>query len=304
MSKRPPKPLLSLPAQQALALYDQHLIQYQDLRPATQRNYLSDVRQFMAWYEQQQDCPFQIQQITTPTLTRYRTYLQQELQCQPATINRYLVSLKRYFAWLMTQALLQHNPAQPLKLVKEVEPTITSMGEQDEAHLVAAVHRSGQRRDIALIILMLHTGLRVGEVCALQWSHLVLQPRSGYLKVWGKHHKYREVPLNSTARRILNDLKNQAQEDLPTFVFTSRRTGDALTPRAIGFIVKKYAHQAGLPKLHPHDLHHRFGYRMAECTPLHRLAQIMGHDSLDTTLRYVQSTQQDLQSAVEKIAWE
>ena len=54
----------------------------------------------------------------------------------------------------------------------------------------------------------------------------------------------------------------------------------------------------------PHDLRHRFGYRMAETVPLHRLAQIMGHDSLDTTMIYVRGTKSDLQREVEKIAWE
>lgn len=43
---------------------------------------------------------------------------------------------------------------------------------------------------------------------------------------------------------------------------------------------------------------------MAENTPLHRLAQIMGHDSLDTTLIYVKATRADLQSEVEQIAWQ
>lgn len=42
---------------------------------------------------------------------------------------------------------------------------------------------------------------------------------------------------------------------------------------------------------------------MAENTPLYRLAQIMGHDSLDTTMIYVKATQADLQQVVEKIAW-
>ena len=52
-----------------------------------------------------------------------------------------------------------------------------------------------------------------------------------------------------------------------------------------------------------YDLRHRFGYRMAESVPLHRLAQIMGHDSLDTTKLYIQGTKHDLQQAVETIAW-
>ena len=79
--------------------------------------------------------------------------------------------------------------------------------------------------------------------------------------------------------------------------------GEARSERALGSIVKKYATATHLPDVSPHDLRHRFGYRMAESVPLHRLAQIMGHDSLDTTKLYIQGTRHDLQQAVETIAW-
>ncbi len=52
-----------------------------------------------------------------------------------------------------------------------------------------------------------------------------------------------------------------------------------------------------------HYLRHRVGYRMVVMVPLHRLVQIMGHDSLDTTLIYVQGTKQDFHQEVETIAW-
>ena len=71
----------------------------------------------------------------------------------------------------------------------------------------------------------------------------------------------------------------------------------------MGYVVTKYAAQAKLRGVSPHDLRHRFGYRMAQSVPLHRLAQIMGHDSLDTTLIYIRGTRSDLQAEVEKIAW-
>jgi integrase/recombinase XerD len=87
------------------------------------------------------------------------------------------------------------------------------------------------------------------------------------------------------------------------FLFPSNRTKAALSERALGYIIKKYAEQAKLVNVSPHDLRHRFGYRMAESVPLHRLAQIMGHDSLDTTRLYIQGTKHDLQQAVETIAW-
>jgi integrase/recombinase XerC len=86
-------------------------------------------------------------------------------------------------------------------------------------------------------------------------------------------------------------------------LFPSGKTREALSERALGYIVKKYAERAKLVDISPHDLCHRFGYRMAESVPLHRLAQSMGHDSLDTTRLYIQGTKQDLQQAVETIAW-
>ncbi len=60
---------------------------------------------------------------------------------------------------------------------------------------------------------------------------------------------------------------------------------------------------AKLIDVSPHDLRHRFGYRRAESVSLHRLAQTMEHDSLDTTKLYIQGTKQDLQQAAQTIAW-
>src|SRR5947209_4157063 len=88
------------------------------------------------------------------------------------------------------------------------------------------------------------------------------------------------------------------------YLFPSEKTGKALTERGLGYLVKRYATAARLSNVSPHDLRHRFGYRMAESVPLHRLAQIMGHDSLDTTMIYIKGTKSDLQKEVEKIAWE
>ncbi len=72
-------------------------------------------------------------------------------------------------------------------------------------------------------------------------------------------------------------------KDAPA-LFCSHKTGGALTERALGYLITKYAELAKVADVSPHDLRHRFGYRMAATVPLHRLAQIMGHDSLDTTM--------------------
>ena len=85
--------------------------------------------------------------------------------------------------------------------------------------------------------------------------------------------------------------------------FPSRKTGAALTERALGYLVKHDTWQANLTDVRPHDLRHRCGYRMAEAVPIHRRAHSMGPDALDTTMLYMRGTRSDLQQEVEQIAW-
>ncbi len=135
-------------------------------------------------------------------------------------------------------------------------------------------------------------------------EHVEHRERSGALKVYGKRNKYREVPLNSTARETLREYEatvSGAGEEQP-WLFPNRRGGH-ISAQQLGEIVARYARLARVEDVSPHDLRHRFGYRMTEGVPLDRLAQLVGHDSLDTTMLYVRGTKADLQAAVGGIAW-
>ena len=136
--KRPGVPALSAQGQEAVAHYATYLRGELDLSPTTVRSYLSDLQQFAAWCEatwalgQEHTPPFAPAALTTPCLTRYRTYLQQEQHLKPTTINRALVSLKRYCAWATEQGVLVRDPAAVVKLVREEERAPHELSEQDE----------------------------------------------------------------------------------------------------------------------------------------------------------------------------
>src|SRR5436305_2058664 len=113
--KRQAQPTLSVEGQQALDHYVSALKQGEDLSTVTIRNYLSDLRQFMAWCElswceAQDERPFTPQAVAPHLLIRYRTYLQTTLWLKPSSINRALMSLKRYFAWVVREQLIQDDP--------------------------------------------------------------------------------------------------------------------------------------------------------------------------------------------------
>src|SRR4051794_34641327 len=109
-------PAISATAQQALDQYAASLQQEVDVSAATVRNYVSDLRQFMAWCEttwadgQEQTRTWTPVAITTVLLTRYRTFLQHTQRLEPTSVNRALVTLKRYTAWATEQGLISRNP--------------------------------------------------------------------------------------------------------------------------------------------------------------------------------------------------
>ncbi len=315
--RRAANPELSPGGRGELEGYGRYLMYEQDLAADTVRNYLSDLRQFAAFCEAtwseggETGEPFSPANVTTPTITLYRSHLKNVLEFKPASINRHLISIKRYFGWAGDEGLVARNPAKAVKLVPRVVPPPRHLSDKEEAALVAAVERHGTLRDRTLMVVALHTGLHAEELCGLRPSHVRIAKRSGHLKVWGKRGKYREVPLNSTARGTLSEWLETLTDGAPC-LFPSRKgvaNGDGqkelrpISDRALGYVVAKYAALAKVDDVSPQDLRHRFGYVMAERVPLHRLAQIMGHDSLDTTMVYVRGTQGDLQRVVEEIAW-
>jgi integrase/recombinase XerD len=322
---RSKKPALSEEGSQHLAQYAHYLQQEQDMSQTTRRNYLSDLHQFIAWCEtdterflkekEKEEEPkdeeeqeavsvgFNPRTITTPLLIRYRTYLQTDLELKPNTVNRYLVSLKGYFDWAFLGGQIERDPTRVLKLVHQETKVPRFLSDGEEEALVAAVNNGGNLRDRTIITLMLHTGLRARETCQLKISAISFGKRGSSLMVSGKGNKYREIPLNQTVRPLLKEyVKSLPSEEV--YLFVSKKTKQGITERALGQLVEKYAQQAGLSKVSPHALRHRFGYQMAsKNVPLHRLAQIMGHESIDTTLIYTKGTKADLQAEMEKIAW-
>ncbi len=197
---------LSPEGAEVVDVYGRYLREHEDLAAPTLRNYLSDLKHFAAWYEGRGEGErFDPAGVTTPAITAYRSWMQREARLKPATINRRLVTPNRYFAWALGQGLIPRDPAKPVKQVPVVEASPRHLSDREEHALLAAVEQYGNLRDRTLIVLALHTGLRAGELVSLQREHVDRRERSGAVRVYGKRNKYREVPLNATARETLRE---------------------------------------------------------------------------------------------------
>ncbi|MCX7914615.1 MAG: site-specific integrase, partial [Thermodesulfovibrionales bacterium] len=137
----------------------------EDLNPKTIKEYHGDLNHFANWFENidaisENSNIFTCENIATPTLIRYRDYMQKTIKLKPATINRRIITIKRFFDWAMNKNLIQRNPSKPIKLIPSEKSSPRQMTEKEESNLIAAVEHHGSLRDLTILTIMLHTGLR------------------------------------------------------------------------------------------------------------------------------------------------
>ena len=271
--------------------------------PHTVAAYTRDVRLFADWFLTTNGKPLTAEAITPIDVREYRTYLLRVKNHRPATINRKLASLSAFCAWARDTELISVNPTKGISAVEEVRVAPKWLDKKQQFALLRAAQERGRVRDITLVTLMLHTGLRVSEVAGLKVDDVKISPRKGSVTVrGGKGEKFRRVPLNLDARKALQVYLEGWGYVEGGNLFVGQR-GKPLGSPGIYHLIKRYAYDARLEDVTPHTLRHTFGKNLVDAgVPLDRVAQLLGHESVDTTRIYTTPSEQDLQREVEKLA--
>ena len=223
----------------------------------------------------------------------------------PATINQRLVALSRFFTWAVQQGVMQENPTQDINGVRLPQRQPQGLPKRDLRRLLRAVHASGNVRDIAILEVLSGTGLRVGELLALQVGNVEIGERSGKLTVRrGKRGGFREVPLTRDVRHALKAYLNThpGKENPETSIWLGTR-GPLSKRSSIVRILDKYAYRAQIEPVKPHALRHTFATRYLEANrdDLRGLAALLGHTNLNTVMIYTVPRTEELVERMERV---
>lgn len=270
--------------------------------------YRRDLTAFAAWFAGHVGQDFALAAVTPTDVRDFRTHLRDAQHRRPATINRKLAALRSFFRWATAVGLRADNPLATVKDVRE-EPRaprwfpkrdLDRLGREIEAAAKPRV----RARDLALVALLRHTGLRVGELCRLRLRDVTLAERKGSLRVLGKGAKERTIPLNRTVRAALSTYldarRKRPDADRYEEVFLGQR--GPLTPHAVEKLIRKYARRARLDAFSPHSLRHSFAKSLLDAgEDLVTVRTLLGHERLDTTARYTHPGARDLEDAVGRL---
>ena len=274
-----------------------------DLSTNTLKAYVRDLKLFGQWFEGTNGDRLAPASITPIDVREYKSYLLTVQEAKPATINRKLSSIAAFCRWSVEQGLIESDPSQHISQVSEVTLAPKWLTKKEQYALIRAGQKENNARDLALIMVLLHAGLRVSEVSNLRLSDAKIGQRKGTLTVRrGKGTKYRVVPLNADVRAALSAYLSERPSVDHDQVFGGKR-GERLKPWGIQYLVGKYAYNARLENVTPHTLRHTCGKNLIDAdVPLDQVATILGHNNLNTTRIHTTPSEQDLQKAVDRIA--
>ena len=204
----------------------------------------------------------------------------------PATINTKLSILTSFFEYLREEGQMTQQPV-VRRRHRLLTPTVLPKPMPD-ADLAAFFKVIDSIRDRLIFLCMLRCGLRVSEVCALAWDAIDLS--AGTIRInRGKGQVDRIVYLSPDVAQAIQVWREHRTPG--RYLFPSRtRTKEHLSRYQINVLMDQYLAAAGLTRHYsPHCLRHTFATQLLNAgVPLEVLKELMGHHSVQITLRYTQ----------------
>lgn len=229
--------------------------------------------------------------ITKKNLLAYKGYLIENFK--PQTVNLRLQGINKYLEFIGKEKL-------KLKFIKVQQKNFLEnvISDADYKFFKSKLKADGHILWHYVVWFMAATGVRVSELRQIKVEHL----EAGFLDIYSKGGKIRRlyIPLNlRTEAKIWLDHINRKTG----YIFLNRY-GERITPRGISIQLKSLATKYGLNKdvVYPHSFRHRFAKNFLErYNDISLLADLMGHESIETTRIYLRRTSSEQQKIVDEV---
>ena len=307
---------MSLLAPTLQAWFTDRLLTQRNASPCTIAAYRDTLRLLLTFAQQQtgkDPCRLDFADLDAPLIGAFLNYLEQERGNSPRTRNARLAAIHSLFRY---SALRHPEHAASIARVLEIpskrhRQTVISYLERPEIDaLLRAPDRTTWlgRRDHAMILVAIQTGVRVSELVNLTISAVTLTT-GAHLKLLGKGRKERSAILTAETVAILREWLREREGHPHEPTFPTRR-GGPLTPRAFALLLDKHKTTAGracpsLTTKHvtPHVLRHTNAMLLrAENVDILTIALWLGHASPKSTEIYLHADNKLKQQAIDRTA--
>lgn len=210
----------------------------------------------------------------------------------PASADHFAKTMRMAYNKMAEYGVYSVNPLTRFPLFNADNKVEHYLDKAQLEKLLAVLHKDSNKNVTAICRLLLSSGCRLGEILSLQWADVASDAILIRSSV-AKSGKRRSVPINSTAKSIIESLDTKGKY---AYLFINPKTGKPYT--TIMKVWSRLRNKAGLPHLRIHDLRHQYAsFLVNSGRSIYEVKTILGHADIKTTERYAHLSSKTLQDA-------
>ena len=237
-----------------------------------------------------------VRHILTEDLRAYLTEYQSRNQSSRVTIDNIRRILSSFFSWLEDEDYIIKSPVRRIHKVKTMSSIKETYSDED---LEKMRDNCVEPRDLAMIDMLASTGMRVGEMVLLNRDDIDFSERE--CVVFGKGDKERIVYFDARTKLHLQDYIDSRTDNNPALFVTLRAPHERIQIGGIENRFREMGKSLNIQKVHPHKFRRTLAtMAIDKGMPIEQLQRLLGHQRIDTTLRYAMVKQSNVKSAHRK----
>ncbi len=257
-------------------------------------------------------------EVAPAQLTALLLDVQAEGKAHSTVIKVYTI-LHSFFKMAYLGDMIDRNPMDKVERPKPRKDEVKTDGPQSytppEVQKIIAGLEQEPLKWQALVHLLIDTGIRRGECCALQWKNIDFEtgavsiagnlcytPAKGVYLDTPKNSHIRTVYIGAHTLALLRQLRvEQSRKAISTYVFTKETSPEPMHPQSPTRYLKKFSGRYGVPDLHPHKLRHTFAsIAITNGADVASVSEALGHSDKAVTLRmYTHADQESISQAAQ-----
>lgn len=228
--------------------------------------------------------------ITTDDLRRYLTEYKNAGHLSKTTVDNTRRIFSSFFAWLENEDYILKNPVKRINKVKTPRPVKETLTDED---LEVLCGNCDNIRDLAILELLISTGMRVGELVKLDSNDVNFYERECI--VFGKGESERVVYFDARCKLHLLQYISTRNDDNPALFVSFKRPYRRLGINGVELRLKKLGEKSNISNVHPHKFRRTLATNAIDKgMPIEQVQKLLGHMQIDTTMQYAMVNQSNV----------
>lgn len=221
-------------------------------------------------------------QIETNDLRFYLSTYQNNRNSSKVTLDNIRRIMSSFFAWLEDEDYIVKSPVRRIRKVKTTQVVKETLSDE---HLEQLRDQCSHPRDLAMIDLLISTGIRVGELVKLNRADINFEERECI--VLGKGDKERPVYFDAKTKIHLKNYLDLRTDSNPALFVTLQSPWRRLSIAGVEHFLKKLGKRSQIKHVHPHKFRRTMATMAIEKgMPIEQVQKLLGHAKIDTTFHY------------------